>query len=230
MGSPETEANHLADGRETRRMCTLTNDFYIGIYPMTFRQYGLLSDSTSADTRLTPVYNQVYNMLRYNAGNPSGAPSIDFPNTGRTQIGDSSLLKAWRDKTGLVLDLPTSAQWEYACRGGTDTPIYNGTLANLSSICNTSGSHYEVGQYAANSWQLYDTIGNVFEWCLDYYEDGISSDAVTDPLGPVSQSSGYRKIRGQHSSTDHKRAAFVTSKGQRDLTSNVGFRLCITLP
>lgn len=233
MGSPGTEAKRLTDGRETRRMCTLTNDFYIGIYPMTLRQYNLLnSGPTSTETRLKPVNNRSYTMLRYNASNPSGATAIDFPNTGRTQVGDSSELKAWRDKTGLMLDLPTSAQWEFACRAGTDTPLYNGghTWANLAAICSPNGYVYEVGQYAANSWQLYDMIGNIFEWCLDYYEDGISSDAVTDPLGPLAKSDFGRKIRGYHSTTDHKRAAFVSAGAQDRQDPYFGFRLCITLP
>ncbi len=233
MGSPETEANHLSDGRETRRMCTLTNDFYIGIYPMTFRQYYLLNDSTSTETRLTPVPNQSYNMLRYNVNNlATGVLPIDFPNTSRTQIGSLSELQAWRDKTGLVLDLPTSAQWEYACRAGTDTALYNGayTSANLAAICDPNANVYEVGLHDANNWQLYDMIGNVFEWCLDYYEDGISSDSVTDPLGPVADSSIRRKIRGYHNISIYKRAAFVTAEVQNLQRGNISFRLCITLP
>ena len=234
MGSPETESYHQADGRETRRMCTLTNDFYIGIYPLTFRQYYLLNEGpTTTESRFLPVWNQAYNMLRYHAKNTETTPRpVDFPKTSRAFIGSSSLIKAWRDRTGLVLDLPTSAQWEFACRAGTDTSLYNGghTWANLTAICSPNNHNYEVGQYAANSWQLYDMIGNVYEWCLDCYEAGISSDAVTDPQGPVEGSRFYRKLRGGYTPTDNMRVAFVASEHDRVQRTDIGFRLCITLP
>ncbi len=234
MGSPESEANHLADGRETRRMCTLTNDFYIGVYPMTFRQFYLLSDSTSAEARLTPVLRQSYNMLRYAENNmDNGALPVNFPTTSRTYVGGSSELKAWRDKTGLVLDLPTSAQWEFACRAGTDTALYNGdyTDANLNAICDRSTNDYEVGLRVPNGWQLYDMIGNVYEWCLDYYEEGVSSDAVTDPTGPSSDTTIRRKIRGYHANSGHLRSAFFTGSYYRTVEGQpISFRLCITLP
>lgn len=227
MGSPETESNRIA-GRETRRMCTLTNDFFIGIYPVTFRQFFLLSDPTSAETRLAPVCNQSYNMLRYHRNNTYFGTSrpVNFPTTSRTFIGGNSELQDWRTKTGLVLDLPTSAQWEFACRAGTDEPTY----AALASICNPNATGYEVGLYQPNGWQLYDMIGNLFEWCLDYFEEGIPSDAVTDPPGAVSESQFQRKIRGYHNDSIHKRAAFFTAGIDTQQRQDVSFRLCITLP
>ena len=234
MGSPETEANRVA-GRETRRMCTLTNDFYLAIYPTTFRQYYLFKDGpASTESRLSPLANQSYNMLRYHSGNtPNSALPINFPTTGRTTVGGSSLLKAWRDKTGLTLDLPTSAQWEYACRAGTDTPLYygDGSMSNLSTICPVLGASHgaEVGTRGGNVWMLFNMIGNGYEWCLDYFEDSITADAVTDPLGPTSDASNRRKIRGHHDNDIHKRAAFFSASGYTTQQANIGFRLCITL-
>lgn len=239
MGSPETEANRIA-GRETRRMCTLTNDFYIGIYPMTSRQYFLIqygpghTRDDHKETSLVPISQLSYNQLRYAANNYDNlALPINFPATGRTTVGGSSLLKGWRDKTGLVLDLPTSAQWEFACRAGADTPLYwwNGAEAQLANICKSGTTHnYEVGCYAGNNWMLFDLIGNTYEWCLDYFEDNITADAVTDPLGPTSNASLQRKIRGHHDQDIHKRAAFFSSSSHTNAgQSNIGLRLCITL-
>ena len=233
VGSPEAEANHVA-GRETRRMCTLTNDFYMAIYPMTFRQFNLLQKGpTSDEQRLSPVWRQSYNMLRYNSANKDGLQYIDFPSkTGRTVVGGSSMLKAWRDKTGLVLDLPTAAQWEFACRAGTDTPLYygDGSMGNLSTISQLGGIiGYEVGTLAANGWMLFDMIGNCYEWCLDYFEDNITAAATTDPLGPTSAANVQRKIRGYHTQDIHKRAAFIGGSGHLTQQDEIGFRLCITL-
>jgi formylglycine-generating enzyme required for sulfatase activity len=237
IGSPETEANRTTDGRETRRMCTLTNDFFIGIYPLTFRQFYLLKDGpTSAEERLAPVFNQSYNRLRYNRDDyHNTARPVNFPTTSRTFVGSSSLLQDWRTRTGLVLDLPTAAQWEIACRAGTDGPTY----AALNLICNPEvhpNFGYEVGLYQPNDWQLYDMIGNRYEWCLDYFSDNISAEAVTDPLGAASDGGQFKRvIRGTyHTGTysTHMRAAFVT--GEKDFGAanyqHVGFRLCITLP
>ncbi len=236
IGSPETEANHLA-GRETRRMCTLTNDFYIGIYPLTFRQFYLLQNGpTSTETRLAPVFNQSYNRLRYNReDSPNAARPVNFPTTPpRTFVGSSSLLQDWRTKTGLVLDLPTAAQWEIACRAGTDGPTY----AALNLICKPEvhpNNGYDVGLYQPNGWQLYDMIGNRYEWCLDYFSDNITAEAVTDPLGATSDASYRRMIRGSYHVgpySQHMRAAFFTGEKDfgNDTYQHVGFRLCITLP
>lgn len=231
IGSPETEANRQTDGRETRRMCTLTNDFYIGIYPLTFRQFYLLQDGpTSAEARLSPVPNQSYYMLRCDRSGISLTPRpVDFPTTSRTFVGSNSRLKDWRTKTGLVLDLPTAAQWEYACRAGTDGPTY----AALNLICNPNAlaNGYEVGLYQPNSWQLYDMIGNMYERCLDYFTTNITPEAETDPLGATSGESFRRVIRGTYSSSSTQmRAAFFAGNVDTDQNSAMSFRLCITLP
>ena len=241
MGSPETEANRVA-GRETRRMCTLTNDFYIGVYPMTCRHYFLIqygpeyTRDDHQETSLVPVSQLSYNQLRYASNNYDNPDlPINFPKTGRTAVGGSSLLKNWRDKTGLVLDLPTSAQWEFACRAGADTPLYwwNGAEAQLANICKSGATHnYEVGCYAGNDWMLFDLIGNTYEWCLDCFEDNITAEAVTDPLGPTPSWSTtlQRKIRGHHDQDIHKRSAFFSGSVHTTATqANIGLRLCITL-
>jgi len=232
MGSPESEANRIA-GRETRRMCTLTNDFYMAIFPTTVRQYDLLMNGpTATATSLVPVTSASYNMLRYASNNwENPTLPINFPSaTDRTQIGSSSLLQSFRNRTGLVLDLPTSAQWEFACRAGMVTPINwgSGTMDNLGTVCSPDAMTYEVGSFACNSWYLYDMIGNVYEWCLDYFEDDITAEAVTDPTGPLSRTDLQRKIRGCHAQRIHKRAAFFS--GSKHTQIGFGFRLCITLP
>jgi formylglycine-generating enzyme required for sulfatase activity len=84
---------------------------------------------------------------------------------------------------GRVYRLPTEAEWEYACRAGTDTPFSWGKSAS-SRDANFDGNYpyggaegpylkrpCPVGSYKPNPWGLYDMGGNVWQWCHDWYKD-----------------------------------------------------------
>jgi formylglycine-generating enzyme required for sulfatase activity len=96
---------------------------------------------------------------------------------------------------GLMLRLPTEAEWEYACRAGTDTPRYANNLGAIAWYDkNSKGQTHPVKQKQPNAWGLYDMLGNVDEWCHDGLRD-YTADAVVDPLGPTDPGA-YRVIRG----------------------------------
>jgi formylglycine-generating enzyme required for sulfatase activity len=102
--------------------------------------------------------------------------------------------------------LPTEAEWEYACRAGTQTPFNTGSCLDAGTEANyNGGSPYTgcptgpyvsravpVGTYPANAFGLYDMHGNEWEWCNDRY--GTYGGTVTDPVGP--EAGSYRVFRG----------------------------------
>ena len=106
--------------------------------------------------------------------------------------------------TGLELKLPSEAQWEYACRAGRETPRYREDLDEIAWYWeNSQGETHPVGQKAPNDWGLYDTLGNVWEWCEDvwtedYNKEASASRAASAPRvhpGWLLDSSGARRVR-----------------------------------
>ncbi|WP_108823543.1 SUMF1/EgtB/PvdO family nonheme iron enzyme [Dysgonomonas sp. Marseille-P4361] len=87
--------------------------------------------------------------------------------------------------------LPTEAQWEYACRAGSNDKWPTGSNGTTSIVqeyawfkYNSNSLTQGVGQLKPNEWSLYDMYGNVYEWCLDGHRVYTSS-SVNDPIGPV---------------------------------------------
>jgi formylglycine-generating enzyme required for sulfatase activity len=96
-------------------------------------------------------------------------------------------------RTGITFRLPTKAEWEYACRAGTKEDRY-GPLDNIAWYDFNSGKKtHPVGQKQPNFFGLYDMLGNVFEWCQDWY-GSYSSGYAKNPEGPSSGS--FRVLRG----------------------------------
>ena len=125
--------------------------------------------------------------------------------------------------------LPTEAEWEYACRAGTQTPWWTG--ANEASLdraawydANAGGTTHPVGEKAANRWGLYDVHGNVWEWCHDWYADYLTKPQ-TDPTGPPT--GGRRVIRGGAFGNPARRVRAAGRNRSRpgSRRGNLGFRV-----
>lgn len=106
-------------------------------------------------------------------------------------------------QAGAVFTLPTEAQWEYACRAGTTTPYYTGNeVKRTEANYNLPGKEgnldrtEKVGSFGENAWRLCDMMGNVSEWCSDFYDaEYYANSPATDPQGPEN-GSGSHVLRG----------------------------------
>ena len=167
---------------------SLAKPYFIGLFEVTQKQYKLVMGVNPAEATgdTLPVNHVSYNMIR---GLSSGAL---WPFS--SDVDADSFMGKLRTRTGLNFDLPTEAEWEYACRAGT-TSDYNNGSSSISGLGWTSANGsgpIEVGSYQPNAWGLYDMHGNVGEWCLDWY--GTLTGATTDPVG--SCDGNKRVIRG----------------------------------
>ncbi|MDO4571610.1 MAG: formylglycine-generating enzyme family protein, partial [Planctomycetia bacterium] len=126
--------------------------------------------------------------------------------------------------SGLNIQLPTEAQWEYACRAGT-TGKYAGNLDSMAWYdSNSGGRTHEVKTKQPNAWGLYDMHGNVWERCSDWY-GGYVESPTSDPKGPPSGS--YRVLRGGswNDYAEYCRSAYQSNCSPTYSYGSVGFRL-----
>lgn len=221
----------------------------MGVFEVTQKQWSLIIGDRPSFWKgpqwsLRPVEQVTYDRIR---GENLGRkwPESD-------EVDEFSFMGLLRQKTGLRFDLPTEAQWEYACRAGTETAFHNNcemvngrkdpSLDKIARYqgsggwneekwgkfewgkawsapdrdCGTNNGTAAVGSYQPNNWGLYDTLGNVYECCLDY-ENATSVDA--------------RVIRGGHWLEDAWAATAYRRAGRqlKFVDFGTGLRLCLPL-
>ncbi len=234
MGSPDSEPDRKTDQPDEgpQHPVTISRPFYFGVFPVTQREYQAVTGE---------------NPSAFHARNQGGP---DHPveqvnwEQARAFCRRLSLLPE-EASAGRVYRLPSEAEWEYACRAGTTTPFWWGNRASAADA-NFDGNHpynnaprgvylqrtTPVGSYPANPFGLYDTHGNVWEWCADWYDEKYySSSPQVDP--PGSAHDGRRSSRGgswwdmgsrcRSAFRDYWYGAFYSA-------SKIGLRVVLTLP
>lgn len=137
---------------------------------------------------------------------------------------------------GRVYRLPTEAEWEYACRAGTNGPYYWGDgAADFGEFAwakrNSGGELQPVGKLRPNDWGFYDMLGNAYEWCADQYKYGYYKvSPPVDPSGPTTGKLGRRYvIRGGSFNYSFKRRLHRSNSrshhAEGGWRSYIGFRV-----
>ena len=208
MGSPKNERRREDD--EIQHQVTLSG-FKMGKYQVTFAQYDAFCEATGREKPSDEDWGR------------DNRPVMNV------SWDDAAAFCEW---LGDGCRLPTEAEWEYACRAGTNTPFYTGdnistSQANFNGdypyVKNDEGEYREqtlpVGSFPPNPWGLYDMYGNVYEFCNDWY-DSYPRTAQTNPQGP---SSGDTKVRrgGNWSGM----ARFCRSAGRGIISTDYQYRI-----
>jgi len=233
---------------------TLSKGLYIGVFEVTQSQWTNIMGSAWSFRFSNPLYSASRPAEKVSYEDIRGSSNgNNWP--ADNSVDSNSFIGKLRDRTGIYgFDIPTDAQWEYACRAGTTT-YYNDGLAGTSSTQMDVLGRYRynggflnggttspgdnvgpengsatVGSYQANNWGLYDTHGNVWEWCLDWYDSIL--EGGTDPLGPASNPDSKRLIRcgGWSAAAADCRSARRNGYTKSVQHEAIGFRLKCELP
>ncbi len=226
MGSPIGELNR--NKTEVPHKVTISQPFYIGMYELTQAEWNRIVPTNpsrfhdTADSDNRPVENMKLDLI------------------------DTALLPALQKHApeGMVFRLPTEAEWEYACRAGTNTVFHSGNgLSRLNNVSwfneNANRQTHTVGQKEPNAWGLFDMHGNVSEFCLDRHDPAYYLNSPEkDPYNPV----GHRNSRnvltehivirggGWINLPDHQRSAYRSWCFANRAYPFLGLRLVLSTP
>ena len=195
----------------------LTKDYYIGVYPVTQKQYSIVNYPTSPFTSVWPA--QFSDLVKYPDRDIRPAEKLSYQNirdvsatTTAADDPDEPSSTSWLGKlngnygteipSGWVADLPTEAQWEFACCAGRfgqpinvdmktmgDVAWYNAnSTTNVydanKQVVGTEAQTHAVGGKLPNAFGLYDMHGNVFEYVLDWHVGDLESYLRNNGFGP----------------------------------------------
>jgi formylglycine-generating enzyme required for sulfatase activity len=222
MGSPGNELGRQPD--ETQHRVQITRGFWVGKYPVTQAQWRAVMGSNPS----------------HFIGENLPVESVSWLEICNDSQGAGGFLSRINSTapSGFSFDLPSEAEWEYACRARTDAHLNHGKnlsydtgeCQNLDEVAWYAGNSgfrtQPVGQKIPNAWGLHDMHGNIAEWCMDFYGD-YANKWDTDPAGTFTGL--YRVYRGGSWINGPKDCRSSSRAGVAPETHlrNLGFRLVL---
>jgi len=223
MGSPDNEASRESD--EDYHQVAISKDYW-------------LADTTVTQAFWQAIMGKNPAHFRDNLNNPVERISWDDAQAFIQKLNQQFQTDLGED----VIRLPTEAEWEHACRAGTETPFSLGENITPEQVNYDGNYPYHNGEkgeyrektvkvktFPPNSWGLYEMHGNVWEWCADAWQGQLGELAVVDPFNDNSDSGANRVVRGGSwiGSGENVRSAFRdhVSPGYRSF--RIGLRLSL---
>jgi len=229
-------------GEGPRHRVRITKPFYLAKYETTVAQFRWFVQSTDYRTdaekgRGATVYvdrkwqqksDASWRNPYFEQGDANPAVCVNWNDA-------SAFCKALSGSKGGEFTLPTEAQWEYACRAGSEGQYCYGHDAEAMPLAdyawfNRNSGHkaHSVGEKKANEWRVYDMHGNAWEWCLD----GRRAYSGSSQIDPRGSQSGSRVLRGGSwgLSPSHARCANRYDRHPSYLYNYVGFRVLLLVP
>lgn len=211
MGSPPDEFDRDSDEGPQHEV-EITRPFYLGIYEVTQAQWWAVMGNNPSDFK--------------NCGDDCPVDYVSWNDVQKFIRKLNSMEKTDKYR------LPTEAEWEYACRAGTQSAYCFGNDINqlgeyawvnkIGELDSDRGTH-PVGKKRPNAWGLYDMHGNVAEWCQDWYGE-YSPHLKIDPTGP--SRGRERVVRGWLWTAKHNRCA-SRQKASPHFSKDVPIPLCL---
>ncbi len=240
QGSSDMERGRKSD--ESKRHVKLLSGFLIGKFPVTVGEFKVFVAETSYKTEAEQGKSggfgfdgkELVQRPDFNWNAPGFAITDDHPVCLVTANDAFAFLNWLNKKTKRNFVLPTEAQWEYACRAGSDTRFSSGDadsdLDKLGWYLDNAGNGTRpVGKKEPNAFGIHDMSGNVFEWCSDTYAAYRRGNA-TDPLQkePDTGEKTRNVLRGGSwlRRADNCRSAARYRNDPRSRNADNGFRVC----
>jgi len=198
MGSPKFEQGHFGDEGPQHQVSV--DGFWMGQFEITWDLYNLF---VSRELDGNQISNAEDSEVNIDVDGVSGATTpyvemsfgmgIDnYPAICMTQLAAVKFCEWLSAMTGRFYRLPTEAEWEYACRAGTETAFsFGDDSSQLEEYAwyaeNSNDKYQEVGSKKPNPWGLYDMHGNVAEWTLDHYIPTVYGQRIAGVLNPLAE-------------------------------------------
>jgi formylglycine-generating enzyme required for sulfatase activity/serine/threonine protein kinase len=209
MGSPDAD-KHAGKVEKPTHPVRITHSFYLGVTEVTRGQFRRFVDDAGYQTeaekdgnggnRWNEENKKFEQNARYTWQNPGFEQTDEHPVV-NVSWNDAVAFVHWLShKEGKSYRLPTEAEWEYACRAkSTNRYPFADDASKLGEHAWSNGSSesksHPIGQKLPNAWGLYDMLGNVREWCADWFDEKYyASSPSADP--PGASSASHRVLRG----------------------------------
>lgn len=216
-----------------RHRVTLTQPFFLGIHEVTVAQFRLFVEESGYRSTMEEQSRPAFTWKTFAAN-----PGVDRRPVVGVSWNDARAFCVWlSEKEGLRYDLPSEAQWEYACRAGSQTLwSFGDEERDLRQYAvfhdGIAKSVADVGSRKPNPWGLFDMHGNIDEWCLDwhqqdYYRVGPAADPIClqEPIQPNSGKVARGGIWSNHPWATH--SAIRNFDFARTPLTHKGFRVSI---